>query len=166
MTRRLIKSYDPLQRGYSYYVNSKAPKREDFKPDLTPYMCLRLGIFGGSYFAGYRQFLREFPHLDHTIWPGPSADVNFYGVLASMSRREWVQRGWMHDDDPRGWFQWYCRYDMGRRHADDDRQIARWNAFKIRKLRAIGDDTNPQSQPKTRQGLLHWGIRPPGLEIY
>lgn len=162
-----VVSYDPLQPGYAYRVDLNAERRSDFSPDFTPAMCLRLGIFGGAYFRQYPKFHKEFPHLvDYVKSEQEVADNNFYGVNASMSRHEWVMRGWMHVDDPRGWFQWWCRYEMGRRHEDDDRQIGRWLAFKSRKLREINGDTDQSKHVRTRQGLLHWGIRSPGMGVY
>jgi hypothetical protein len=158
-----IQSLDPLQPGYEYHVSPNREYDPDFKPDFTPAQCLRMGIFGGAYFRGYPKFGREFPHLRHVINEAENPDDNYFGVLASLSRHDWQQRGWMHDDDPRGWFQWYCRYDMGRRHADDDRQISRWVKFKQRKLREIGDNEDVDYKRATRQGLLHWGIRSPGM---
>lgn len=149
---RTITSHDPLQFGYKYRVSDGLSYHPDFNPDFTPAQCIALGIFGGAYFRDYPQFVREFPHLKHTIFPAESAENNYFGVTASMSRREWQKRSWMHDDDPRGWFQWYCRYDYGRRHDDDERQIKRWVNFKDRKMRSTLTD-------KTRQGLLHWGIK-------
>lgn len=161
-----IVSYDPLQPGYSYRVDINAKRRDDFTPDFTPALCLRLGIFGGAYFRGYPKLLKEFPHFAYVPSEVEVADNNFFGVNASMSRHEWVKRGWMHSDDPRGWFQWWCRYEMGRRHEDDDRQIGRWLAFKSRKLREINGSTDVSKHTRTRQGLLHWGIKSPGMGVY
>ena len=124
------------------------------------------GVFGGAYFRQYPKLKREFPDFEYVRSETEVADNNFYGVNASMSRHEWVIRGWMHLDDPRGWFQWWCRYELGRRHEDDDRQIGRWLVFKARKLREIGDNTDQSKHVRTRQGLLHWGIKSPGMGIY
>jgi hypothetical protein len=43
---------------------------------------------------------------------GDHADksLNYFGVDASQPLAEWKRKGWIHPDDPRGWFQWYCRY--------------------------------------------------------
>ena len=75
-----------------------------------------------------------------------------------LSLSYWREKGWIHKDDPRGWFQWYCRYYMGRRHEDDDRQVRRWKAMalhiaQIRKNCIRGD---LQCRPRQRQALLHW----------
>ncbi len=85
-------------------------------------------------------------------------DLNFFGVNASQPLSEWRRKGWIHDDDPRGWFQWYCRYYLGRRSPDDERQIRRWLAIRrhvaqIRKHCRAGD---LDCRRKQRQAMLHW----------
>lgn len=84
--------------------------------------------------------------------------LNFFGVNASQSLSIWRAKGWIHPDDPRGWFQWYCRYYMGRRHEDDQRQIKRWRAFK-RHWSAVKINCHKgdfDCRRKQRQALLHW----------
>jgi len=84
--------------------------------------------------------------------------LNFFGVNASQPLSVWLNSGWIHPDDPRGWFQWYCRYFMGRRHEDDLRQIKRWNAMK-RQITQIKKNCKPgdwNCRRKQRQALLHW----------
>lgn len=161
-----IRCFDPLQPSYTYSVDPNKKLPDTFDPDFTPAEMLEMGIFGGGYFEGYPKFLNEFPHLKHDRKDKPDHPTNWFGVAASMSRRDWQKKGWMHEDDPRGWFQWYCRYSMGRRHYDDARQLGRWRAFRKRKLREIGGDTRLTEHLKTRQGLLHWGIASPGMAIY
>jgi hypothetical protein len=153
---------DTMQQGYSYSCDQPAGKNFDleFKPDLTPQEMLELGVFGGSYLNDCQE---EFPAdwfirarlSDH----GSDAHYNFYEVSASQPLEVWQQKGWIFDDDPRGWFQWYCRYYMGRRLPQEDaRQIKRWKAMcrhtaQIKKFCHPGDLT---CRRKQRQALLHW----------
>jgi hypothetical protein len=132
----------------------------EFKPQLTPKEMLKLGVFGGYYFD---TIPKEFPHdwfthaklsADHR----PHKELNYFGVLASQSREVWQQKGWIHKDDPRGWFEWYCRYYLGRRHEDDARQIKRWKAVS-RHIAQIAHNCRPgdiHCRPRQRQALLHW----------
>jgi hypothetical protein len=86
------------------------------------------------------------------------AALNCFGVNASQPLSEWRRKGWIYHEDPRGWFQWYCRYYMGRRSPDDERQIGRWRAVtrhlaQLRKHCVRGDLL---CRPRQRQALLHW----------
>ncbi len=155
---------DKMQKGYVYELTEPTGKNFDtkFKPELTPKEMLSMGVFGGRYMRDCQQ---EFPkdwfggvklHPDGI--PGHSNHLNYFGVGASLPLKEWQKRGWIHMDDPRGWFQWYCRYFMGRRHEDDSRQIKRWKAMRrhmvqIRKYCQLGDMNCRRRQ---RQALLHW----------
>ena len=150
-----------MQRGYGYSL--VAPVGGDFdpafRPELTPAEMLALGVFGGCYLTDCRA---EFPpawFTDAKLSPG-RADrrLNYFGVLAGQALAEWRAKGWIHPDDPRGWFQWYCRYFLGRRHDDDTRQIGRWRHFSrhagaVRKNCEPGD---PFCRPRQRQALLQW----------
>lgn len=131
-----------------------------FCPQLTPKQLLELGVFGGKYMTDCAD---EFPSdwfrnakLNSSIH---EASLNYFGVNASQPLAVWREKGWIYEEDPRGWFQWYCRYYMGRRLGDeDDRQIKRWLAMKrhvsqITKNCSAGDVT---CRPKQRQALLHW----------
>jgi hypothetical protein len=84
--------------------------------------------------------------------------LNYFGVNASQSLAMWRRNGWIHPQDPRGWFQWYCRYYMGRRTRDDARQVRRWRAI-ARHAAAIRRHCEPgdvECRRRQRQALLHW----------
>ena len=161
MTRRVLVD-DRMQRGYAYDLTapSGADFDEGFAPDLSPREMLHLGVFGGCYMTDCRD---EFPGdwFDGAkLSPGkPDAKLNYFGIKASQPLSEWQRKGWLHPDDPRGWFQWYCRYWMGRRHMDDARQIGRWRAIRrhVAQLRRACDPGDIFCRPRQRQALLHWG---------
>ena len=103
-----------------------------FRPDLTPKQMLELGVFCGKYLTDCRD---EFPaswFARAKLSPsGRDCSLNYFGVDASQRLSEWRRKGWIHPDDPRGWFQWYCRYYLGRRMPEEDaRQIGRWKAMR------------------------------------
>lgn len=150
-----------MQSGYAYRLTAP-PGGEfdpDFTPDLSPAQMLELGVFGGCYLTDCRD---EFPaawFAQARLSPGrPQAGLNYFGVLASQPLSEWRRKGWLHPDDPRGWFQWYCRYYIGRRHADDARQIGRFRAMRrhVGQLRAACETGDLFCRPRQRQALLHW----------
>ena len=161
MTPRRIIVDDRMQRGYAYDLTTPPGADFDagFTPDLTPAEMLRLGVFGGCYMTDCRA---EFPPdwLEGAkLSPGkPDPSLNYFGIAASQPLSEWRRKGWLHQDDPRGWFQWYCRYWMGRRHADDARQISRWRAIRrhVGQLRRACDPGDVFCRPRQRQALLHW----------
>jgi len=154
---------DFYQKNYTYELVEKEGRNFDpeFKPDLTPKQMLKLGVFGGKYFdAEHKEFPKEwFTHAKLSESGKYEANKNFFKVKASQSLAEWRRKGWIHKDDPRGWFQWYCRYYMGRRLPDEDaKQIKRWKAFRRHAGQVVancrpGDIT---CRPKQRQALLHW----------
>ncbi|MBP6884070.1 MAG: hypothetical protein KBC06_02455 [Candidatus Pacebacteria bacterium] len=131
-----------------------------FKPDLTPREMLELGIFGGLYFSDTP---KEFPKAWFTkakLSPDGKRhkELNFFGVNASQPLSVWQAKGWINPQDPRGWFEWYCRYYMGRRTADDERQIKRWLAMR-RHITQIKNNCRAGDifcRPRQRQALLHW----------
>ena len=162
MRRRVVIVRDKMQKAYSYALTAPAGRQFDpeFKPQLTPAEMLRLGVFAGKYMTDCR---REFPRSWFTRAKlaanvlDPS--LNFFGVDASQPLAEWKRKGWIHPDDPRGWFQWYCRYYMGRRMPEEDaRQIGRWRAIR-RHVRQIQKHCEPGDllcRRRQRQALLHW----------
>lgn len=150
-----------MQKGYSYILTEPSGENFDpeFTPELSPKELLELGVFGGKYMTDCRD---EFPpdwFANAKLSPERrDPTLNYFGVDASQPLSWWRKKGWIRDIDPRGWFQWYCRYYMGRRSTDDDRQIRRWKAMKrhvaqVKKNCRSGDLTCRRRQ---RQALLHW----------
>lgn len=153
---------DDLMQKHEYYLSEPTGKNfhPDFKPELTPKQMLTLGVFGGKYMTDCR---KEFPDdwfIDAKLSPDKkNISLNYFKVDASLSLSEWQAKGWIHPSDPRGWFQWYCRYYLGRRTLDEDlRQIKRWRAFRRHagavKSNCFEYDMN--CRIKQRQALLHW----------
>jgi hypothetical protein len=157
---------DSMQSGYTYQLTEKMGNNFDpeFKPQLTPQEMLLLGVFGGLYMSDKP---KEFPQkwfANAKLSPDKKRhkDLNLYGINASQPLSVWRDKGWIHKDDPRGWFQWYCRYYIGRRHSDDERQIKRWKAIK-RHIAQIAQNCRPNDQfcrPRQRQAVLHWAYDP------
>ena len=160
----------------------------EFRPNLSPDEVLQAGSFGGTYFRSidsktanqsydvgvHKEFPQEWfrdmspsdisKKITSTTY---DKDINKYGVKSGNDLEFWEKKGWMRKQDPYGWFQWYCRFYLGRRTIDDERQVSRW-------IRAIGpkgrwrtflvgqcvkanktyDDIT--ASPVTRQTLLHW----------
>jgi hypothetical protein len=159
--RKRILVNDRMQKGYAYYLSEPEGKNfhPGFKPELTPKQMLELGVFGGKYMTDCR---KEFPaswFARAKLSPAfHDPGMNCFGINASQPLAVWRARGWIHPDDPRGWFQWYCRYYLGRRCPDDERQVRRWQAIRrhaaqIRKHCRPGDLACRRRQ---RQALLNW----------
>ncbi len=165
MKRRTIAVNDKMQKGYAYALSEPAGKNFDpeFKPQLAPKQMLALGVFGGVYM---RDCASEFPKdwFAHAKFQKAGSyehdpKLNYFGANASQPLSVWKKKGWIYPDDPRGWFQWYCRYYMGRRIEDEDKkQIRRWKAMQrhiaqVKKNCKAGDH---DCRPKQRQAILHW----------
>lgn len=157
---------DDFQKNYTYTLSEPEGKNfhPDFKPHLTPQKMLELGIFGGLYFDEIpKEFPKEwFENAKLSSDGKMHKELNYYGINASQPLAVWQAKGWIHPDDPKGWFQWYCRYYLGRRHEDDERQIKRWKAITrhasqiVHNCRANDQDC----RPKQRQAVLHWAYDP------
>jgi hypothetical protein len=153
---------DLMQKNYIYFLTEPMGKNfdPDFKPELTPKQMLELGIFGGKYMTDCK---KEFPadwfkkaKLNHEFH---DPKLNFFKANASQPLSVWIKKGWIHKDDPRGWFQWYCRYFMGRRIPQEDKmQIKRWNAIRrhISQVKKNCKKGDFNCRPKQRQAILHW----------
>jgi hypothetical protein len=158
----IITVNDLMQQNYTYILSEPIGKNfyTEFTPELTPQQMLKLGVFGGKYLTDCREEYPEewFTHAK-LCHERHNASLNFFGVNASQPLSVWRKNGWIYHEDPRGWFQWYCRYFMGRRiPGEDDRQIKRWKAIRrhigqLKKHCQPGDWT---CRPVQRQALLHW----------
>jgi hypothetical protein len=162
MRKRTVVVNDRMQRGYTYQRTAPVGRNFDpeFKPELTPLEMLRLGVFCGKYMTDTR---REFPEswfARAKLAPlRRDCSLNFFGVDASQPLSVWRAKGWIHPDDPRGWFQWYCRYYMGRRMPEEDRrQIKRWKAMRrhVRQIERHCEPGDVTCRARQRQALLHW----------
>ena len=163
MTRRFIEVHDRMQSGYTYELVAPAGRGfpQDFHPDLNPAEMLRLGVFGGRYMTDCAgEFPAQWFERARLCPERHDPRLNFFGVNASLPLSIWQARGWIHPQDPRGWFQWYCRYYLGRRTADDERQIKRWRAMArhVAQVRRNCPDGNLECRRRQRQALLHWAI--------
>ena len=161
MKKQIVVEKDLMQMGYVYFLTEQVAKNfhSEFRPQLSPKEMLKLGVFGGKYMSDCTE---EFP-VDWFKKARLCSEIhdpklNYFGVNASQTLAEWRRKGWIYKEDPRGWFQWYCRYYMGRRCPDDERQIKRWKSMS----RHIGQITKNcryldlDCRPRQRQALLHW----------
>ena len=135
MRQRSVVVNDKMQQGYRYALSAPAGCDFDpeFKPELTPREMLRLGVFWRQIYDRHPEGVsRELVRAAPSLAPRQrDCSLNFFGVDASQPLSVWRGKGWIHPDDPRGWFQWYCRYYRGRRMPDEDaRQIKRWKAMR------------------------------------
>ncbi len=160
MNTRIVVN-DLMQTGYAYFLTAPEGQEFDprFQPQLTPREMLEMGIFGGKYMT---DCAGEFPagwfakarlcHERHL------PELNYFGVNASLPLSVWRAKGWIYHEDPRGWFQWYCRYYRGRRCPDDDRQIGRWKAMErhIAQVKKNCPEGILACRRKQRQALLRW----------
>lgn len=153
---------DLMQQDYVYFLVEPIGKNfdSDFKPELTPKEMLELGVFGGKYMTDCKD---EFPKewfINAKLSPlKKDISINYFKVDASMPLSHWRKKGWIYHEDPRGWFQWYARYYMGRRiPPEDERQIKRWKAIQ-RHISAIEKNCQHldlECRKKQRQAVLHW----------
>ena len=164
MRRRHVKVTvnDKMQRGYRYVLTEPVGRNFDpkFQPELTPKQMLALGVFCGKYMTDCR---KEFPDswfARARLSPsGRDCALNYFCLSASQPLSIWRKKGWIYPDDPRGWFQWYCRYYMGRRIPEEDaRQIKRWKAIRrhVAQIKARCEPGDLMCRRRQRQALLHW----------
>ena len=162
MKKRVVVN-DKMQTNYVYYRTEPVGENfdSDFNPDLTPKQMLELGVFGGKYMTDCKD---EFPDswYKNAKLNSKESDpkLNFFKINASQPLSVWREKGWINEEhDPRGWFQWYCRYFMGRRlEEEDQRQVKRWRGMKrhVAQVKKNCEKGNFDCRKKQRQALLHW----------
>lgn len=161
MNKKIIVN-DKMQRWYIYYLTEPVGEnfREDFLPQLTPKEMLEAGVFGWKYMTDCQSEFPKERFINAKLSPEKkNPKLNFFWVNASMDLKYREEKWWIYSDDPRGRFQWYCRYFMWRRIPEEDNiQIKRWRAIKRHwmavKNNCIQMDWN--CRKKQRQALLHW----------
>jgi hypothetical protein len=152
---------DRMQKNYVYLRTKPVGDEFDpgFQPELTPGKMLELGVFGGKYMTDCRaEFPDDWFERAKLCEERHDPELNFFGVSASQPLSVWRAKGWIYEEDPRGWFQWYCRYYMGRRCPDDTRQIRRWRGMRrhIAQIHQNCRKGDLDCRRRQRQALLHW----------
>lgn len=161
MDHKTVLVNNSMQKDYKYTLTEPIGKNFDpeFAPELTPREMIDMGIFGGHYeTVNEQEFPKSWFSKNHLKHKDCDPNRNFFKVMASQPLSVWIKKGWIHPQDPQGWFLWYCRYYMGRRTIDDERQIKRWKAMRrhisqIEKNCKMGD---LDCRKRQRQALLHW----------
>lgn len=156
---------DKMQTGYSYELTARLGEMfpAEFQPVFSPRQMLEMGVFEGKYCNDCRD---EFPQSwfqNAKISPTPDTELNYFGIKSRQSLDVWRKKGWIYGPDPRGWFQWYCRYYLGRRLGDVDHiQIKRWRAFARHagQIRANCEPGDIFCRRRQRQALLQWSYDP------
>ncbi len=165
MSGRIISVNDLMQSDYSYRLACPVGENfsSDFKPHFSPQQMLELGVFEGKYCNDCRN---EFPpewFANAKISEIATPELNYFGVKSRQSLAIWREKGWIIAPDPRGWFQWYCRYYLGRRIPEVDKeQIKRWKAFARHsaQVKANCERGDISCRPRQRQALLQWSYDP------
>jgi hypothetical protein len=152
---------DRMQKKYIYFLTKPAGRdfHPQFRPQLTPKQMLELGVFGGKYMTDcVREFPRSWFARAKLCRERHDPKLNYFGVNASQPLSVWEKKGWIYHDDPRGWFQWFCRYYQGRRCMDDLRQIKRWRAVRrhVAQVKKNCPRRDLSCRRRQRQALLHW----------
>ncbi|MGR3634451.1 MAG: hypothetical protein ACU0BK_00830 [Shimia sp.] len=156
---------DRMQSGYTYMRTAPVGEAfaETFKPHFSPQEMLEMGVFEGRYMGDCS---KEFPpewFENAKLSAVADVSLNYFGVKSRQPLSTWREKGGIYGPDPRGWFQWYCRYYMGRRLDDVDLiQIKRWRAFSRHagQIRANCHPGDIFCRPRQRQGLLQWAYDP------
>lgn len=161
----MVSVNDQMQTGYKYTIAAPMGKEFDdgFTPHFSPKEMLELGVFEGKYMNDCRD---EFPDdwfAKAKLSDVPDPSLNCFGIKSRQSLQVWQDKGWIIGLDPRGWFQWYCRYYLGRRHPEiDEKQIKRWRGFRRHagQIKANCEPHDVSCRPRQRQALLQWAYDP------
>ena len=144
--------------------NQKEEIYKLFKPQLTPKQMLNLGVFGGSYFN--KEQVKEFPKswfMNAKLSKNFDVSLNRFRVKSGLSRKHWIEKGWIFKEDPLGWFQWYCRFYNGRKipHIDEI-QIKRWKNFRrhVLAIKKNCEEGDVVCRRRQRQAILQWAYNP------
>jgi hypothetical protein len=162
MKAKIVRVNDKMQHGYTYerVASPGHAFAKGFEPELTPAEMLRLGVFGGKYMTDcHDEFPKSWFRGSKLSPQQRDPSKKFFGIDASQPLSVWRRKGWVHADDPRGWFQWYCRYHVGRRLPQEDaRQIRRWKQIKrhAAQVRRHCETRDLTCRKRQRQALLHW----------
>lgn len=152
---------DTMQQGYSYILDASMGEdfADGFTPCFSPQTMLEMGVFEGKYCNDCQ---KEFPKEWFTnarVSDAADESLNYFGIKSRQPLSVWREKGWIVGPDVRGWFQWYCRYYMGRRiDSIDEIQIRRWKAFSRHagQIRANCTPGDLECRPRQRQALLQW----------
>lgn len=163
MTPILVSFSNAMQTGSYFRTRPVGDMSDypDFQPFYIPQQMLRMGVFEGRYLNSCQD---EYPaewFEKARLSDVPNEQLNFFKLKSRLPTSWWREKGLINDQDPRGWFEWYCRFWMGRRTDDDARQIKRWkqiarHAGQVKKNG--GGDVNRRA--RQRQTLLQWSWNP------
>lgn len=176
---RKVKEYKPglvitvnnkIQKDYSYVLTELygfAGFPADFCPEVSPDRMLELGVFEGKYIndctSEYPKEWYEKAIKANSLSENPDVQRNCFRIKSRQSLKVWQRNGWIYGYDLRGWFEWYCRFFLGRRDSEIDKiQIGRWKAFR-RHVSQVEKNCIPsdiECRPRQRQALLQWAYNP------
>ena len=176
-----------MPKQYTYTLTARVGKDfdPDFRPAYNPGQMLQLGVFSGKYLNDCtgefpREWFEKALKCDKLKPDEADPGANMFGIKSRKSVQYWRKKGWIPitegDCDPRGWFQWYCRYWLGRRMPEVDAvQIRRWKAFRRHAGQITADyarlskkgkpvpsslEEKMSHRPRQRQALLQWSYDP------
>lgn len=160
-----VKVLNPMQENYEYELTEDEGKNFDdgFNPYFTPKEMLSMGVFEGKYLNSCEDEYPSHWFESAILSDMPDPSLNHFALKSRQPLSVWRHKGWIMEDDPRGWFEWYCRYYRGRRHSGmDQTQIKRWRNFSRHagQVKANCEPGDLWCRPRQRQALLQWAHNP------